>query len=237
MKLLFCGVDVSPTPNMARFDLKKFQLTFKVLTLAVGQQIKMEETRDESMKMEISKCIHENKVDSARLKAGEVVRIRNRVQALEALKIYIEQVGFDIPLLQRTFPQVPEHLTPVVHSIIFASGYYGIKQLADTAKLFQDAYGKKFIQAASVPGTTLAPQEFVQKVIFLQPDKEQVELIIDEVREFDERRNMLVENYKQFQKAPPAPGPGDLPSPPADGAAGANDNDDLEALRKRLNSM
>ena len=90
VKLLFYRASVSPTSNMARFDLKKFQLTFKVLTLAVGQQIKMEETRDESMKMEISKCIHENKVDSARLKAGEVVRIRNRVQALEALKIYIE---------------------------------------------------------------------------------------------------------------------------------------------------
>lgn len=87
------------TPNMAKFDLKKFQLTFKVLALAIGQQIKMEETRDESMKVEISRCIHENKIESAKLKAGEVVRMRNRVQALEALKIYVEQVNFDLPLL------------------------------------------------------------------------------------------------------------------------------------------
>ena len=73
-------------------------------------------------------------------------------------------------------------------------------------------------------------------MIFLQPSREQVEVIIDEVRQFDERRNMLVENYKQFQKAPPAPGSGDLPTPPANGAD-ADANDDLEALRKRLNSM
>lgn len=227
---------------MAKFDLKKFQLTFKVLALAIGQQIKLEETRDESMKMDISRCIHENKVDSAKLKAGEVVRMRNRVQAFEALKIYVEQVTFDLPLLQRTFPQLPEHLVPPIHSIVFSSNYYGIKQLADVAKMFQDAYGKKFMQAAATPASTLAPKEFVEKVVFLQPDKEQVEVIIDEVRQFDERRNMLVENYKQFQKAPPAPGPdagagvGDLPSPPANGAAG-DASDDLEALRKRLNSM
>lgn len=130
---------------MAKFDLKKFQLTFKVLALAIGQQIKMEETRDESMKVEISKSIHENKVDSAKLKAGEVVRMRNRVEALEALKIYVEQVNFDLPLLQRTFPQVPEHLVPPIHSIIFSAGYYGIKQLADITKMFQDSYGKKFV--------------------------------------------------------------------------------------------
>ena len=105
--------------------------------------------------------------------------------------------------------------------------------------MFQDTYGKKFIQAASAPDSTLAPQEFVQKVIFLQPDREQVETIIDEVRQFDERRNMLVENYKQFQKAPPAPpsGSGDLPSPPPANGAQGDATDDLEALRKRLNSM
>lgn len=71
--------------------------------------MKREEARDQSLKLEISKSLQENRLESAKLKAGEIVRIRNRIDVYDVLKIYIEQLGYDLPILQR-MPECPENL-------------------------------------------------------------------------------------------------------------------------------
>ena len=42
------------------------------------------------MKLEVSKSIHDNKIEAAKMKAGEICRIRVRLQAYEVLKLYTE---------------------------------------------------------------------------------------------------------------------------------------------------
>ncbi|CAL5975492.1 Conserved_hypothetical protein [Hexamita inflata] len=222
---------------MVKFDAKKYASTIKILALAIGQFMKQEEAKDQTMKIDISKSIHENKIESAKLKAGEIVRMRVRCEAMESLKLYVEQLSYDVPLLQRSLPTIPEHLVPIVSAIVFASGYFAIKQLHELADMIKGSYGKKWFEEA-LSSSSKANIEFKDKVTFILPTQIQIDSVIEEVKEFDQKRNQLVENYKAFQKSD---GP-DVPGPPSgnnngnQGNGGAVDNE-IEAMRKRLASL
>lgn len=51
-------------------------------------------------------------------------------------------MSYDLPLIQRMLPNVPEGMIPNFHALIFASRYYGVKQLLEMADLLKDTYGK-----------------------------------------------------------------------------------------------
>lgn len=62
------------------------------------------------------------------MKAGEVVRIRTRCEVYEILKMYTEQLSYDLPLLQRA-PSCPETMVPQIHALIYATNAISIKYL------------------------------------------------------------------------------------------------------------
>lgn len=171
---------------------------------------------------------------SAKLKAGEVVRMEVRCQVYDVLKIYAEQIGYDLPLIQRQLPNVPEGMVPTFHALIFASKYYSIKQLLDLADLFKDTYGKALIEQASNQQTCRADPELIQKITFHTPEQQRVDEIFEEVRQQLIQRKSLIQNYDQMKSIPNPPSvggqnpgsPGDQPAP--------SGGDDLDDLRRRL---
>ena len=80
-------------------------------------------------------------------------------------------MSYDLPLIQRMLPNVPEGMIPNFHALIFASRYYGVKQLLEMADLLKDTYGKQFIEQACNPQTCRADPEIIQKITFHTPEQ------------------------------------------------------------------
>jgi hypothetical protein len=102
------------------------------------------------------------------MKAGEIVRIRSRMQAMGVMKLYAEQFGYDLALCERAMPGFPEALVCSVHSLVYASRVFGIKQLLELVDLLKDTYGKKWVELAA-SDSSKAPDDFKALVMFHTP--------------------------------------------------------------------